>query len=150
MRLYNRPRQSPGRFRVWAWQRTQINRNSPFTTDRFQAGTPLHRDRGRSIDRSVSDVRGVNIGGDAPMPTVSRRRAKRVKNRLAKHGVAFLRWEQNDPQLVTMRAITETRCNQRFAKACVFPREWLKRAGGRVIADSILAEYARAMTFVRP
>ena len=71
------------------------------------------------------------------------RRSKRLKNRLAKKGITFLRLEQNDPQLVTMRVVTETRCPQRFGRAFVFPREWLKCAGGRVIADSILAEFAR-------
>lgn len=68
------------------------------------------------------------------------RKRRRIANRLAKKGVTFLRWEQNDPHLVTMRAIVETRCQQRFAKACVFPRDWLGHVGGRVIADAILAQ----------
>ena len=75
--------------------------------------------------------------------TMPPRRAKHLKNRLAKKGIDFLRFEQNDPQLITMRVITETRCPQRFGKSCVFPRDWLRGAGPRVLADSILAEYAR-------
>jgi hypothetical protein len=75
--------------------------------------------------------------------TIDRRAQKRIENRLAKHGFEFLRWEQNDPQLITMRAIVETKCPQRFAKAVVYPLNWLKNAGPRVIADSILCEFAR-------
>ena len=77
------------------------------------------------------------------MTNIDRRAQKRIKNRLAKHGFEFLRWEQNDPQLITMRAIVETKCPQRFAKAVVYPRNWLKHAGPRVIADSILCEFQR-------
>ena len=77
------------------------------------------------------------------MTSIDRRAQKRIKNRLAKHGVSFLRWEQNDPQLITMRAIVETRCQQRFAKACVFPMAWLSKVGARMVADSILSEFQR-------
>ena len=72
-----------------------------------------------------------------------RRRTKRIANRLAKNGLAFARWEQGDPQLVTLRAIVETKCPQRFGRAFVYPRAWLCDMSPRVIADAILSDFAR-------
>ena len=74
---------------------------------------------------------------------MKRRATKRIRNRLAKKGFTFLRWEQADPHLVCMRAIVETRCKQRSARSFAFPTEWLKTCGARAVADSILFDFAR-------
>jgi hypothetical protein len=71
------------------------------------------------------------------------RRSKRIANRLAKHGLTFKRFEQGDPQAITMRAIVETMCPQRFGKAFVYPRTFVLAHGARAIADAILADFAR-------
>lgn len=70
------------------------------------------------------------------------RRAKRLKNRLAKHGLDFLHFEQGDPQLFTIRAILTQRVTG-FGRAFAYPRVFIKRSGPRVIADAILSDYQR-------
>jgi len=70
-----------------------------------------------------------------------RRALKRISNRLAKKGLTFLRIEQNDPQLITMRIVMETK-REKLGRCFVYPREWLlKKASPRVIADSVIADY---------
>ncbi len=70
------------------------------------------------------------------------RRAKRLKNRLAKQGLDFLHFEQGDAQLVTIRAILTQR-KTGFGRAFVYPRSFVKMSGPRVIADAILSDYVR-------
>lgn len=72
-----------------------------------------------------------------------RRAAKRVKNRLAKKGLTFLRFEQGDRALVTMRVILETRRAPVLGRAFTYPHAWLLAASPRLIADSVLADYAK-------
>lgn len=73
---------------------------------------------------------------------MSPRRQKRMANRLAKKGLTFLRVEQNDPQLITMRIIMETK-RQRLGRAFVVSRDWLRRAPPRRVADGIIADYIK-------
>jgi hypothetical protein len=68
------------------------------------------------------------------------RRAKRVKNRLAKRGLILLRFEPGDCSTVTIRAITE---HQGVGRAMVFPAIFINRSGPRVVADAILYEHIR-------
>ena len=70
------------------------------------------------------------------------RRAKRIKNRLAKHGLTFERWEQGDPQLVTARAILVQRSNG-LGRAFVYPRVFVVHTSPRMIADAILSDFVR-------
>lgn len=70
------------------------------------------------------------------------RRAKRIKNRLAKHGLEFVCFEQGDRQLVTTRAILIKR-PENLGRAFTYPRGFIKASPPRVIADAILCDYAR-------
>lgn len=70
------------------------------------------------------------------------RRAKRIANRLAKHGLAFKRFEAGDPQAVTMRVILTEKANG-LGRVFTYPRSWVIRVGGRVIADAILCDFQR-------
>ena len=72
------------------------------------------------------------------------RRQKRLLNRLGKRGVTFLRWEQGDRHLVSILVtIPQTHRPEGSGRTFTFPRTFLAKFGPRVIADAILAEYAR-------
>ena len=70
------------------------------------------------------------------------RRAKRIANRLAKRGLAFKRWEQGDPQAVTMRAVLTETANG-LGRVFTYPRIFVAEMGGRAIADAILDDFQR-------
>jgi len=75
-----------------------------------------------------------------------RRAAKRIKNRLAKRGLTFLRFEQGDRNLDTMRVILETRRSRdlpSLGRAFSLSTIWLKTAPPRVIADRVISDYVR-------
>jgi len=76
------------------------------------------------------------------------RRHKRLTNRLGKQGFTFLRREQGYPHLVTVLvtipAMQETHHPDGSCRAFTFPRTFLAKSGPRVIADAILAQYARS------
>jgi hypothetical protein len=72
------------------------------------------------------------------------RRQKRLRNRLGKRGVTFLRWEQGDRHVVSILVtIPQTHRPEGSGRTFTFPRTFLSKFGPRVIADAILAEYAR-------
>jgi len=66
---------------------------------------------------------------------------KRLKNRLAKYGLAFDRLEQADPHLSNLKLIMTTR--EGFGRAFSYDRRWLLTSPGRVIADTVLEDYER-------
>lgn len=75
-----------------------------------------------------------------------RRALKRIKNRLAKRGLTFIRFEQGDSQLVTMRIILEARRSRdlpSLGRAFTYPMHWLKSAPPRMIADSVISDYIK-------
>lgn len=67
---------------------------------------------------------------------------KRLKNRLAKKGLTFIRIEQADRDLITLRLVLETK-REGLGRAFTYPRIWLMKAPGRVIADCVLADYVK-------
>lgn len=77
------------------------------------------------------------------MPTGRKR--KRVVNRLAKKGLQFEAFVQNDIGLITVRAIVTERISgdRVMGRAFVYPRCWVNRVSPRVIADAILSDYQR-------
>ena len=76
------------------------------------------------------------------MPPLTPRRRKRVKNRLAKHGLDFVRFEQDDPHLLRVRVIL-VKQPENLGRAFTYPRIFVKTSGPRVIADAILSDYAK-------
>lgn len=77
----------------------------------------------------------------------SPRRIKRIKNRLAKKRLDFIRFEQDDSQLLKIRVIFEARGNKTLphvGRCFAFPRQFVNEVGPRVVADAILCEYRRA------
>lgn len=72
-----------------------------------------------------------------------RRTLKRVKNRLAKRGLTFLRVEHGDRDCITYRLILQTKDAPHLGRAFAYPINWLRTAPGRAIADSILADYVK-------
>ena len=71
------------------------------------------------------------------------RKHKRIANRLAKHGLRYLRMEQADRDLISMRVILETRRPPVLGRAFAYPRVWLNNVSPRVIADAVLADFVR-------
>lgn len=70
-----------------------------------------------------------------------RRAAKRIKNRLAKKGLAFLRFEQSpgDRNLTLACVILQNRDG--LGRAFTYPRDWVRKAPPRVIADGVISDY---------
>ena len=74
------------------------------------------------------------------------RRAKRVKNRLAKRGLTFIRFELGAPQLVTTRVILEARSVRTLptvGRCFTYPHRWVRDTSPRALADAVLSDYVK-------
>lgn len=73
-----------------------------------------------------------------------RRAAKRIKNRLAKQGLEFLRFEQasRDHNLDLIRVILQTK-RDRLGRAFTYNRAQFLKLSPRAIADGVISDYVK-------